>query len=232
MGHGYLLSQFLSPWTNRRKDEYGGNIENRSRYPLEVFGQVRKEVGHEFPLLVKLNLSDGFKGGFSMEDCVYVARALENAGCNAIILSGGFTSRTPFYLMRGQVPLKGMIKTASNLAEKLTLAIFGPLIVKKYDFKPNFFLEQANVIRKKVNMQLAYLGGIDSRQDMQEVLDAGFDLIAIGRPLIHDPDFLLKIKSGEIESTGCNRCNECVVEMDRGGVRCGLADAPSNMNAG
>ncbi|MBD80498.1 MAG: hypothetical protein CL840_16395 [Crocinitomicaceae bacterium] len=65
MGHGYLLSQFLSPWTNRRKDQYGGPIENRARYPLKVFSTVKQAVGKDFPVLVKLNLSDGFKGGIS-----------------------------------------------------------------------------------------------------------------------------------------------------------------------
>lgn len=224
MGHGYLLSQFLSPWINKRKDEYGGSIENRSRFPLEVFDKVRKAVGVGFPILVKLNLSDGFKGGFSLNECQYVAKALENHGCNALVMSGGFTSKTPFYLMRGEVPLKGMIQNGDNLAEKITMALFGPIIVKKYRFEPNFFLNQALEIRKSVKMPLVYLGGVDSKDDIEQVTNAGFDFIALGRPLIHDPNFLLKIKSGEIEKTGCNRCNECVVEMDRGGVRCTIND--------
>jgi 2,4-dienoyl-CoA reductase-like NADH-dependent reductase (Old Yellow Enzyme family) len=71
-------------------------------------------------------------------------------------------------------------------------------------------------------MPLAYLGGVDSREGIIEILDAGFDFIALARPLIHDPDFLLKLQSGEIEKTECNRCNKCVVEMDRGGVKCVL----------
>ena len=222
MGHGYLLSQFLSPWINRRKDDYGGSIENRTRFPLEVMQKVRKEVGSEFPVLVKLNLCDGFKGGFTLDDCKYMSNALENYGCSAIVLSGGFTSKTPFYLMRGDVPLRGMIENGDNLTEKVTMALFGPIIVKKYKFEPNFFLNQAREIRKAVDMPLVYLGGVDSRKGMEEIMDAGFDFIALGRPLIHDPNFLLKIQSGEIEKTGCNRCNECVVEMDRGGVRCTL----------
>ena len=139
MGHGYLLSQFLSPRTNKRKDKYGGSIENRSRFPLEVLRAVRAKVGKEFPVLVKLNLQDGFNRGFSLEDCKYVSLALEKKGCSAIVLSGGFTSITPFYLMRGKVPLGGMIKNGSSLAEKITMAIFGPFVVKRYKFEPNFF---------------------------------------------------------------------------------------------
>ena len=224
MGHGYLLSQFLSPWTNRRKDRFGGSIENRARFPLEVFDKVRKKVGYDYSILVKLNLSDGFKGGFSLEDCTYVANILEDHGCDGIVLSGGFTSKTPFYLMRGAIPLWGMIKNGESIAEKITMALFGPLIIRKYKFLPNFFLDQAIEIRKTVKMPLVYLGGVDSKKGIMDILEAGFDFIAIGRPLIHDPNFILKLKSGEIEQSDCTRCNECIVHMDRAGVRCILND--------
>ena len=220
MGHGYLLSQFLSPWTNRRKDHYGGRIENRSRFPLEVFQQVKEAVGKEYPVLVKLNLSDDFTGGFTIEDCIYVVRELKKLDCAAVILSGGFTSKTPFYLLRGEVPLKGMIENGESLAEKITMSVFGPLIVKKYGYRTNYFLDQAKVIRSSSKIPLVYLGGVDSKAAIEEVMDAGFDFIALGRPLIHDPDFLNKLASGEILNSGCTHCNECIVEMDRGGVKC------------
>ena len=221
MGHGYLLSQFLSPSTNKRKDEYGGSIKNRSRFPLEVFRAVKNKVGEDFPILVKINLSDGFKNGFTLDECKYVAKELEKLDCSALVLSGGFTSKTPFYLMRGDIPLKGMIENGDSLAEKITMALFGPLIIKKYTFTSNFFLTQAKEIRKEVKMPLAYLGGVDSSIGIEEIVDAGFEFICIARALIHDSDFLKKIQSGEIEKTECNRCNQCVVEMDREqGVRC------------
>jgi len=222
MGHGYLLSQFLSPRTNKRKDEYGGSIENRSRFPLEVLNAVLSRVGKEFPVLAKLNLSDGFRRGFTLEDCKYVSKKLEKNGCSAIVLSGGFTSKSPFYLMRGKVPLGGMIKNGSSLAEKITMAIFGPLIIRRYKFTPNFFLPQAKEIRSVVRMPLVYLGGVDSSKGIEEILNAGFDFIALARALIHDPDFLIKLADHSIEKTECNRCNKCVVEMDRGGVKCVL----------
>ncbi len=220
MGHGYLLSQFLSPWTNKRKDNYGGSIENRSRFPLEVLHKVIGRVGKEFPVLVKLNLSDGFRGGFSLEDCKYFSKELERKGCTAIILSGGFTSKTPFYMMRGKVPLGGMIMNGSSLAEKLTMALFGPFVIKRYKFSENFFLSQAKEIRKTVQMPLVYLGGVHSKNGIEEILNVGFEFIAIGRAFIHDPDFLVKLKENSIEKSECNRCNKCIVEMDRGGVKC------------
>ena len=223
LGHGYLLSQFLSPLTNKRVDGYGGSIENRSRFPLEVVERIIQAVGPDFPILAKLNLSDGVKGGFSIEDCIHVSRELERINCSAIVLSGGFTSKTPFYLMRGKIPLKGMIKNGSSWAEKITMALFGPLIIKAYKFEPNFFLDQALKVREAVDIDLAYLGGVDSKKGMEEILKAGFNLIALARPLIHDPDFLLKIKDAQIEKSLCDRCNECIVEMDREGVRCVLS---------
>ena len=222
MGHGYLLSQFLSPKTNRRKDEYGGSIENRARFPLEILKYVIEKTGNDFPVLAKLNLSDGFRNGFTLEECKYVSRELEKIGCSAIILSGGFTSKTPFYLMPGKVPLWGMIKNGSNLAEKITMALFGPFIIKRFRFRENFFLDQAREIRKSVNMPLVYLGGVDSRKGIEEILDTGFEFIAIARALIHDDEFLLKLKDRRIDKSECTRCNQCVVEMDRDGVKCVL----------
>jgi 2,4-dienoyl-CoA reductase-like NADH-dependent reductase (Old Yellow Enzyme family) len=181
---------------------------------------VRCEVGDEFPVLVKLNLNDGFAGGWSVEDCKYMLRELEKVNCTAVMLSGGFTSRTPFYLLRGDVPLKGMIRNGSSLAEKITMSLFGPWLVKKYAFNQNFFLNQAKEIRCTTKMPLVYLGGVDSMAAIEEVIRAGFDFIAIGRALIHDPDFLIKLESGQVTKSGCTHCNECIVEMDRGGVKC------------
>src|SRR5690606_3792983 len=151
-----------------------------------------------------------------------VAQMLEDNGCTAIVLSGGFTSMTPFYLMRGDVPLGGMIRNGTSLAEKLTMMLFGLFIIKRYTFSPNFFLEQAKVIRASVGLPLVCLGGADSADGLEVIRNAGFEGIAIGRGLIHGPDFLVKLRTGVIEKSGCTRCNQCVVEMDRGGVRCVL----------
>ena len=167
-------------------------------------------------------MNDGFKGGFDEDDCVYVARQLEIAGCDAIELTGGFTSRTAFYLMRGGLPMKGMIENAKSFAEKTTMRLFGPFLVKKYPFSPNFFFDQALKIRQSVNLPLIYLGGADSMDGIEKIHKAGFQAVALGRPLIYDAHFPQRLQSGEITKTGCNRCNECVVEMDRGGVRCTL----------
>jgi 2,4-dienoyl-CoA reductase-like NADH-dependent reductase (Old Yellow Enzyme family) len=167
-------------------------------------------------------MHDGFKGGFEETECIFMAKELQKAGCDAIELTGGFTSRTAFYLMRGGLPMKGMIQNAQTIAEKLTMRFFGPFLVKRYPFSPTFFFEQAKKIRKAVDLPLIYLGGVDSLKDIKKVYKARFQAVALGRPLIYDPYFPAKLQNGEVQKTGCNRCNECIVEMDRGGVRCVL----------
>ena len=125
-------------------------------------------------------------------------------------------------MMRGPIPLKGMVQNGSSWAEKITMLLFGPVIIKKYDFTPNFFLDKALKVRQAVTIDLVYLGGVDSREGILKILEAGFNFIALARPLIHDPEFLIKIKDAQLEKSLCNRCNECIVEMDREGIRCVL----------
>ncbi len=227
LGHGYLLSQFLSPWSNRRRDAYGGDIEGRLRFPLEVVGAVREAVGASYPIFCKINLSDGFRGGNTVEEAVVIAQALARQGADALVLSGGFVSRSAFYLMRGGRPLEGMVEIEKNPLQRWAMRLFGPLLVKRYPFQEMFFLEQARRVRAAVDIPLVLLGGIVSRENLLCAMCEGFEMVALGRPLIYDPAFVRRIEQGEIERSGCDQCNGCVVEMDRQGVRCIRPDAPS-----
>lgn len=222
MGHGYLLSQFLSPGINKRKDDYGGSLEKRMRLPLEVIAETRKAIGEDFPIIVKLNLSDGFKGGLTIEDSIEISKALEQAGVDALVLSGGYTSKTPFFLMRGEIPIWDMTKAEKNVLQKIAIFSFGRFIIRKFDFEENFFLPLAKKIRAAVKMPLIYVGGVVSKSGIELVMKENFNMIALGRALIHDPDFILNIQNGSVEKSECNQCNICVAEMDRGGVRCVL----------
>jgi 2,4-dienoyl-CoA reductase-like NADH-dependent reductase (Old Yellow Enzyme family) len=164
------------------------------------------------------------KRGFTLEDSVEFAKRLEAAGVDLLVLSGGFTSHTPFYLMRGDVPLKEMIRAERQWQHKGAFALFGRFIIGKYEFSENFFMPMAKQIRQAVKMPLAYLGGVVSSKGIEQVFSEGFDMVAIGRSLIHDPDFILKIKDHPGHVSECNHCNICVAEMDKNGVRCVLAD--------
>ena len=226
LGHGYLLSQFLSPWSNRRSDDYGGSLSNRLRLPLRVLARVREAVGST-PILAKINVNDGFAGGLEETEAVEIAAALDQAGIDAIVTSGGFTSKSPLYLMRGERPLRDMIEVEKSSAQRLALLVFGPAVIRAWPFEENFFQAAGEQIRARVSCPVALLGGISSRAGVERAMQAGFPLLVVGRALIHDPDFVHKLHSGAIERSGCTHCNRCIAEMDRpGGVRCALPDAP------
>jgi 2,4-dienoyl-CoA reductase-like NADH-dependent reductase (Old Yellow Enzyme family) len=147
---------------------------------------------------------------------------LDVYGVDAVILSGGFTSITPFYLMRGEIPLREMVESETNYLQKFALRFFGRTIIKKYEFSENFFLAQAKQLRKNTKMPLVYVGGIISSEGIEKVMEAGFDMIAIGRALIAEPDFIQKVKNNFMHVSPCDQCNICVGYMEKTGVRCVL----------
>jgi len=221
LGHGYLLSQFISPATNRRKDRYGGSLENRMRFPVEVVRKVRERLPKGFPVLCKMNLRDGFRGGLEIEESVEVARTLEREGVDALVMSGGFTSKSAFYLFRGKMPIKEMAEVEHSVMQKIALRLFGPFIMHSDPFEELFFLEDAKRIRAAVKLPLCLLGGVVSVQGVETAMREGFDFVVMGRGLIADPDFVNKAQQGAMARSRCDACNRCVAEMDRpGGVRC------------
>lgn len=222
-GHGYLVSQFLSPFTNRRTDRWGGSLENRARLALEITRAVRSAVGKRVALLAKLNLRDGFAGGLEIDDAIAAACLLEALGpdgLDGLVLSGGFVSKAPLYMLRGTVPLGPMIEVQPRLVAKLGLYLFGRLLVQEYPYEEAFFAEEAKRLRASVRLPLMLLGGLKRRVVLDQALADGFELVGMGRALIHDPDLPNKLARGTSDGSGCVPCNECIAEMDRGGVRC------------
>lgn len=138
-GHGYLVSQFLSPYTNRRHDRWGGSLENRSRLAVEVLRAVQR-AAPGMVVLAKLNLRDGFPGGLELEESMQVARRLEAEGLAGLVLSAGFVSRTPLYMLRGEVPLGPMVAAQDRWWAKAGLFAFGRLFVRAYPFEEGFLL--------------------------------------------------------------------------------------------
>lgn len=219
-GHGYLLSQFISPYTNKRKDEYGGSLENRMRFPSDIIKKIRKIVGSDFPIFIKINLRDGMKGGLELAEAIEVAKIFEAAGASALIPSSGFTSKTPFLMLRGKLPISEMVANQTDLLMKIGLALFGKIMVQEYPDSTLFHLEEAKKINDAVKIPVIYIGGIKTPADIQKVLDAGFEFVQIGRALIHDNNFVDHIKAGISINEECDHCNRCVAAMDGGGVYC------------
>ena len=219
-GHGYLLSQFLSPWTNHRQDRYGGSLENRVRFPAAVLRHVREAVGPEYPVLVKVNQSDGIEGGLELGEAVEVARRFEQAGASALIPSSGFVAKTPLHMMCGDVPTMEMVANQANWFTKLGLLLFGRMIVQEYPFERMYLLDGARQIADAVAVPVVYVGGALSLDDMNRAIQVGLQFVQVGRATVRDPDFAKKLESGEIVESDCDHCNRCIVTIDAGGVYC------------
>ncbi len=220
-GHGYLLSQFLSPSINHRRDAYGGSLDNRLRLPLEVVAAIRARVGQGFPVLAKTNLHDGIRGADGSE-AVAIARALLDAGVDAIVPSGGLVQRSAFYLMRGEVPLADMARGESSWLQRVSMRLFGPFLVRHFPYSSSFFLDQAQELVDAINdAPIGLLGGVDSAAAVDQALARGFAFVVMGRALLADPDFIERMAAGEDVQTRCTHCNQCVAQMN-GGVRCVL----------
>ena len=222
-GHGYLISQFLSPYTNRRTDRFGGSLENRARFLRMVMAEVKKAAGKKTAVVVKTNLDDGFPGGMDKKEGIEVARILEQEGADALVLSGGFVSKTPFYMMRGLTPHKELISYQSDMIIKLGMMAFSRIMIKDYPYTEAFFLEDALKVREAVKLPLVYVGGLVSRKKINEVLGKGFDFVAIARALVANPDFVNIIKNDPAHVSKCLRCgpcNSCVATMYMGEMRC------------
>ncbi|MNP28021.1 NADH oxidase [compost metagenome] len=219
-----MLSQFISPALNKRRDEYGGSLENRMRLPLEILAAVRKAVGVDFPLLAKLNLSDGFATGLQIDEACRAAQLLERGGLNAIVMSGGVVSRTSMYLFRGTSPLAQMIPLEKNPLQRKAMQWFGAANFQELPYEELYFLDLARQMRRSVKMPLVYLGGVSSAAGMRRVMEEGFDFIAMGRALLQDQNLLQRVREqGESWVSRCNHCNQCVASMALpGGTRCVL----------
>lgn len=213
-GHGYLISQFLSPYTNHRKDEYGGSLDNRMRFMHECMDEVMKAAGTDMGVLVKMNMNDGFRSGMQESESLEVAKALEKTGVHALVLSGGFVSKAPMYVMRGEMPIHTMTHYMDQPWLKYAVRMFGGLMVPKHKFKPLYFLDQARKFREEIKMPLVYVGGVTSREEADRIIDKeGFEFLQMGRALLNDPEFVNKMKVDECHKSGCDHVNYCIARM-------------------
>ena len=213
-GHGYLISQFLSPYTNHRRDDYGGSLDNRMRFMRECMEEVMKAAGSDMGVLVKTNMRDGFKGGMEIDECLQVAKELENLGAHALVLSGGFVSKAPMYVMRGEMPIYSMTYYMKQWWLKYGVRMVGHLMIPTVPFKELYFLDDAKLFRKNLKLPLVYVGGVVSRKNADTVLDKeGFDFIQMGRALLNEPDFVNRMLRDGRHRCGCDHVNYCIARM-------------------
>jgi len=193
--HGYLINQFLSPHTNRRTDEYGGGIEDRSRFLFEVYRQIRQEVGSGYPVLIKLNAADNLSGGLEIDDAIYVAKKLSEEGIDAIEVSAGTSASGE------QNPARTKIDAPEKEAYNLELALR---------------------IKEAVSCPVMVVGGFRSYEVAERAIrDHGVDYISMARPFIREPGLALRWKNGDTSPAKCISCNGCFKPgMKEGGIYC------------
>jgi 2,4-dienoyl-CoA reductase-like NADH-dependent reductase (Old Yellow Enzyme family) len=181
--HGYLLSQFLSPIFNRRRDDYGGSIENRARIHQEICQAVRNAVGKDFPILIKMNCRDFIENGLNLEDSVQAAELLADAGLDAIEVSGGLLTGGKL------VPNRPGIDSEDKEA---------------------YFKEEFDAFRKAIGIPLILVGGIRSFDVAERLVAKGLvDYISMSRPFIREPDLVSRWKLGDRRKAECLSDNLC-----------------------
>ena len=224
LGHGYLLSQFLSPATNRRRDQYGGSAEARARFPREVLRAVREAVGDHAAVTAKLNMLDGYRRGLDVDDALVAARGIDQDGTvDALQLTAGSTSRTPMFLIRGGVPIRDLIDQQPSTIQRAGMRLVGRRLMVESPFEEAFLLPYARRFLDEVSTPLMLLGGVTRPETARSALDEGFAFVAMARALLYEPDLPQRWRAGDTAPSGCDHGNRCVVEMQRGGTRCPIA---------
>ncbi len=210
-GHLYLPSAFLSPWINKRNDEYGGSIGNRSRMVREIAAAVKDRVGDDAAIIAKLSMTDGIKGSITLADSLQTAEMLdEDNHLDAIELTQGSSVKRQMYLFRGDVPIDGF---AAQMKEpfKTGVKLLGKPILGEFEYYDLYMFEDARqFVRKMKNTKLVLLGGLTELAHMETGLKEGFDFFAMGRALLREPDLINRIQERPDTRSLCDHNNACM----------------------
>ena len=226
MGHGYLLSQFLSPRYNRREDRYGGDVQRRALFPALVLRRVLDAVARDVAVTCKLCATEGFKGGADADDAARVARILESEGAHLLVLSGGMNIESPWVMFGSPLPADAVAPPKSPLIRLAArfLKTGGP---KTLEFREMYLLEHSRKVRAAVRMPLAYLGGAKSLAGVHTAMAEGFDCVAMGRARSSTTPILVnKYRTGAATGSGCTACNRFRIATmySPGGTSCVLGE--------
>ncbi|MCV7343269.1 NADH:flavin oxidoreductase [Mycolicibacterium rhodesiae] len=213
-GHLYLPSSFLSPLINRRKDSYGGDIDNRSRLVREIAQHVREVTGDQIAVIAKLDMDDGLPGSIWIDEALRTAQLLDSdATLDALELTQGSSVYKPMYLFRGDVPVKefaGVMPPALRPAVRL----FGKRTMGVYPYQDLYMLDAARqFVPLMRNTKLILLGGITELEHLQTGLAEGFDFFAMGRALLREPDRVNSMMAQPDSHSRCNHNNKCMVTV-------------------
>jgi 2,4-dienoyl-CoA reductase-like NADH-dependent reductase (Old Yellow Enzyme family) len=213
-GHLYLPSSFLSHLLNRRKDEYGGSIDNRSRFVREISERVRETVGNQVAVIAKLDMDDGVPGSIWIDEALRTVQLLDaDRTLDAIELTQGSSVYKPMYLFRGDVPVKEFAR-AMPPALRPGVRLAGKRVMGVYPYQDLYMLDAARQFIPVVsNTKLILLGGITNRDHLQTAMHEGFDFMAMGRALLREPDLVNKMIADPDVRSRCNHNNKCMVTV-------------------
>jgi len=191
--HAYLPSQFLSPYVNRRNDAWGGPLENRLRFHREVYQAMRKKVGEDYPLLIKLGVQDGFAGGLELNEGLQAAERLAQWGYDSLEISQG---------LRGKYYEETEFRTGIHTVDQ-----------------EGYFRDWTKEVKKRVKVPVMMVGGLRTFELMEEVIQRGeADFVSLCRPLIREPHIIDEWKKGNRRRTACISCNKCLERNRKDGV--------------
>lgn len=225
LAHNYLLSSFLSPKFNKRKDEWNGSLENRARFAREVIAAVRDAAPAHMAVTAKISLNDGVPGGFQPPESTAFAKLLQDDGhLNALEMTGGSSLANPIYLFKGDAPREEFAKVLP-FPMALGFKLFGKKFMPSYPFEEAYFRPMALDVRAALDMPLIFLGGINNLATVQQAMADGFDFVAMGRAVLREPDLIKRMQDGTQTEGNCIHCNKCMVSI-YSGSRC-VVDNPN-----
>ena len=229
MGHGYMLNQFISPLSNQRTDQYGGNAENRARFPAMVLKRVKDAVGKDLAVLAKINVADGVRSGATVDDAIVTGKVLQAAGADMLVLSGGRNIESTWFIFGSNLNVAEMERVLHDRWFLRTMMKLSQRFAPKVEFKEMYFLDYSRKIRAALDMPLAYLGGTKSMDNVEIAMRDGFECVVMARALIHDTALINKFKEGTLRHSGCTSCNSCVAYIyDPAGTRC-IENPPNDL---
>lgn len=230
LGHNYLASAFLSSRLNRRKDDFGGSLENRARMARQIAQAVHDAVGGRLAVIAKLNMEDGVRGGLALSESIRVAQWLEQDGTvDALELTAGSSLLNPMYLFRGDAPLRDFAAVMPQPV-RLGVRLVGHRILRSYPYRDAYLRDQALQVRSAVRLPLVFLGGVTSRAVIDQAMQDGFEFVAMARALLREPDLVRRLQQGSATPSLCTHCNRCM-PTNYTGTRCVLVDEHSPRTA-
>lgn len=213
-GHGYLISQFLSPYTNKRKDKFGGDLDHRMNFMRMCINEVMEAAKGDMAIIAKTNMRDGFRGGNDIKEGIEIAKELKKCGVHGLVLSGGFVSKAPMYVMRGEMPFKTLTHYMNLWWLKWGVRMCGRLVIPSVPFTEAYFLNDALEFRKAIpDLPLIYVGGLVARDKIDQVLNKGFEFVQMGRALINNPSFVNDMRDNNLDRCTCKHSNYCIGRM-------------------